>query len=264
MNIKLDLQTAIQNIVEEFKTNKTHIKFHDSFQKLKNLFTENYSHDWKFNSFHWAIDSRNIIHNILYGFVQMKARADIYKVYRNKGDSPSNSHIQIGFYAESAIINLHSCRDKIALMIWSYLHPFNPENKNEVLNFNDVRKRLKNPQHFGFDFSNQSILTESLNLISNSTNDFKRLEDFRHYKIHRWEPRIEIFGKQKHHGWPYITFDYDNNKSTEAIKVSKVLNDSLWDYNDIELILERCIDRTLKSLTNCFMFFSDNQPFDGS
>lgn len=260
LQIMKELQDEISEIFKILYAEKDHIDFHQSFYNLKELFNKNHSDDWRFNSFHWVMDTHQMLMNVIYSYVQMKARVILYRNHRNKGDSQSNSHPQVNFYSQASVVNLYSCRDKLALMVWAYFHPFNPENKKEVLPYRSIVERLKAPNNFGFNFTGQDEFIAALNLLGNASNEFKRLEEFRHYKIHRWEPRIEIFGKQNHHGWPYLVLDYNNNDIKPTMIKSK-LNDLIWDYEDVEHMIELCIKKMLNSLTQCYNLFSIRNPY---
>ncbi len=255
-----ELQNIIKSLYEQLEQQQEHIRFHKSFHELKNKFYENHSDDWKFNSFHWALDTYKILMSVIYSFVNMKSRAVLYKKNRKKGEHPSNSHPQINFYCDSTMVNLYTCRDKTALMVWSYFHPFDPENKKEVLSYKGVVERLKAPKNFGFNLSKQKNFLKSLNLLGNKNNEFKRLEDFRHYKIHRWEPRIEVFGKQDYQGFPYVTFDYEGQDFNPVLKRNKI-KDVIWNYDDVEKNADLCINKMLIALTHCYETFSSLDPY---
>jgi hypothetical protein len=124
-------------------------------------------------------------------------------------------------------------RDKVSLLVWSFFHPFNPNNKNEVLTYNEILKRLKTPGNYGFNFKDQDQYIISLNKMSKGINCFVQLEKYRHYKTHRWEPRIEIYGVRNHHGFPYSVLNYDNQNVRPTIEYNKI-EEVIWSYSKVE------------------------------
>src|SRR5208337_5416608 len=62
--------------------------------------------------------------------------------------------------------------------------------------------RLKHPLRFGLSLKNPNGFIQHLETLQGA--DFHRMTLYRHLKIHRLEPRIEIFGVKPHHGWDYM------------------------------------------------------------
>ncbi len=256
-----EVQNVYLKMFRELEKKPNSIAFHKSYLVLKKLFHKNSSSDWKFNSIHWALDTYNLIGQCIYAFLNLKSMAMVYKKYRNSGDHPSHTNPKISFYIDSACINMYTCRDKVALMVWSFFHQFNPANRAEVLVFREILQRLKAPSHFGFELDKNDEFVKALSLLSNGNFEFKKLEDYRHHKIHRWEPRVEMFGIKKHHGFPYVVFDYEKNNNSAEMK-KEVIDGLIWSYEDVEKMLNKCLFKLMDSLTISYKELSKNPPFN--
>jgi hypothetical protein len=103
-----------------------------------------------------------------------------------------NVHFKLSYFADNSITRIASCRDKLALMVWAFYYPFNPEKRPEMLDYTSVLDRLKHPLRFGLSFKNHQGLVSYLDMLHGQ--DFDRMVNYRHLKIHRMEPRIEIYG----------------------------------------------------------------------
>lgn len=152
--------------------------------------------DPRFNSVLWAYDLINLLFEIIHGFVWMKAWADFYKKEVPEGSQPSNSFLQLSFYGSTCITLIDSIRDKAALLVWAHYIPFNPDKKNDILIYEEILKNLKNPRKFNFKISGHQVFLTLLNKLKG--NNFKEVEKFRHLKIHRREPRIELYHAGPH------------------------------------------------------------------
>ena len=87
--------------------------------------------DPRFNSVFWAYNLANLCKEIVFGFCWAEAWAEFYKKKIPEGSMPSNSFMQVSFYAGNCITMIDSCRDKLALMVWAYFCPFNPNEKRK-------------------------------------------------------------------------------------------------------------------------------------
>lgn len=235
---------------------------HRNHLTLKSKFNQYQTRNWKFNSFHWANDVKRLADQLVYGFSKLKSHCKAYKDFTTDGQSSSNTYGPVSFYADTCILNLYSMRDKLALLVWSYFHPFNPNEKNEVLSYYQVLKRLKAPQNFGFNFDFQDNFVSALQWMSKSKDHFVQLEKYRHYKTHRWEPRIEIYGKKDYQGFPYTTINYDNDTPTPSIEFQK-LEEVIWSYSTVEKIILHCMIDSYKCIYLCFELLSNSDIYNG-
>ena len=105
---------------------------------------------------------------------------------------------------------------------------------------------------------NHENLLKSLETLRGE--DFDRVIKYRNLKVHRIEPRIEIYGVRPHHGWDYMFPLYDKTEIDqwekelqklypekdfrEIIKQGCIIKgvlfeerkirDSLWDYDEVQ------------------------------
>ena len=88
----------------------------------------------------------------------------------------------------------------MALMVWAYFCPFNPDIRKEILVYEDIVDKLTNPIKYGLKFKgHKSFLKHLMKLKKDDFKCFERIERFRHQKIHRREPRVEMFLAGSHH-----------------------------------------------------------------
>ena len=157
--------------------------------------------DPRFNAIHWAADAELLCREIVYSICWMLAYAETYKQGSKKGERPSDVDFWVQYFSDNAASRIDSCRDKLALLAWSYYCAFNPE-EGRVLDYGQVVERLTYPVKFGLKLSGQGQLVRYLALLQGS--DFQRVERYRNLKIHKREPRIEIYGVEPHHDWSYM------------------------------------------------------------
>ena len=219
--------------------------------------------DWRFNAIHWALDVGKLCREIAYGLSWMKAYAGIYKSKVSPDMLPQHTDLHVSYFADNCITRIDSCRDKIALMAWAYYCAFDPE--KIVLTFEEVMERLKGQVKFGLKLKRIEPFLKCLDSLTGD--QFKRIEKYRHFKIHKREPRIELYGVKPHQDWPYmfpldpkdikrwqrnLQTQYRNQtpgelKYTEDhCRIDGVLfdrrnvKDRLWDYEDIKTCMEAC------------------------
>jgi hypothetical protein len=122
----------------------------------------------------------------------------------------------------------------------------------------------------GGDFLNSLKLLEGLG--------FQRVENYWHLKIHRREPRIEIYGIAPHHDWSYmfpltekkeigrwereLEKQYPDPVFRSHIKQGCYVNgvlferrkikDRLWDFSEVQEDLETCLFKLLEASSRCF------------
>jgi hypothetical protein len=89
--------------------------------------------DTRRNAVHWCLDVNRLIDEIVFSYTLMKGYVTLFKKTNPAGNFPSSSSFHVSYYADNCIARLDSCRDKLALAIWAYYCPFNPERRAEVL-----------------------------------------------------------------------------------------------------------------------------------
>lgn len=240
--------------------------------------------DPKFNAVHWAFSVESLCREIVYSYCWMKAYAAFYKEKVKRNTRMAHVDFHVSYYVDNCITRIDSCRDKLALMVWAFYCPFNPEKKPEILNYDGIIERLLYPAKFALRLNNQQSLLSQLQKLSGQ--DFQRIEKYRHYKIHRMEPRIEMYGVKSHHGWSYMYLlfaqkdirrwdkdlrkEYPNDEQREIIRrnchingilyETRKIKDSLWDYSEVEKHIKTCIEKILDATGNSFKILRNRSP----
>lgn len=212
--------------------------------------------DHRFNAFLWAFDVRNLCSQIGYSYCWMKAYADHYKTEVSEGDMPWHTDFHVSYYADNCITRIDSSRDKTALMVWAYYCAFDPE--KPVLVYEDVTERLRSPKNFGLVLEEPESFLKCLKLLSNE--EFKTIEDYRHLKIHRREPRYEMYGVKPHHDWPYL-FPLANQPGSDVRYEPRRSDVHLADYKKLEEAIRNSLLKILESASGCFRILSHREPF---
>jgi hypothetical protein len=158
--------------------------------------------DPRFNAALWAYDVIRLCNEMGYSYCWMAAHAELHSRAREQGRVTSDSDVYVGYFADNCVTRIDSCRDKIALMVWAYYCPFNPENKEEVLSYEEIVKRLASPATYALRLRGHADFLAHLRKLRGKS--FERVEHYRHLKIHRREPVIALYGVKPHHGWGYM------------------------------------------------------------
>jgi hypothetical protein len=163
-------------------------RLHESVNKLDAALVGNVPWDWRYNATYWAQDVASICVEIGLSIAWMRA----FAAYSSEcgGRDRQTAEGLVSYYADNAATRISSCRDKIALLAWSYYCPFNPDKKDEVLNFQEVRERLANPIRFGLQLEGHDQFLVELNKLEGQA--FNRATAYRHKKVHRMEPRVML------------------------------------------------------------------------
>jgi len=238
--------------------------------------------DPRFNAVHWALDAQSLCRQIAYSFLWMSAYADYYRQLVQPGQRLSDENFHVGYYADTAIVLIDSCRDKIALAAWAYYASFNPEKR--VLDYRSVCDRLRFPARHGLCIRYQKVFVDALSFLSAQC--FKKVERYRHLKVHRREPHIQMYGVARHHGWDYMVPCFGQNerrrldRSLEAdyhdphlratarsgCEVSGVLysrrrlRDAIWTYEDVHGLVDECLEGLLCSATRTMRILRRRDP----
>ncbi len=259
------------------------INFNNSHSNLHNAFKNRFNNiDFKLNSVLWAYDVSRLCRQIAFSYCWMNSYAEVYKKEFDKGDHPTHTDFQVSYFAENCITRIDSCRDKLALMVWAFYCPFNPEKKNEIPDYQEIVKRLKNPKKFGHKFKNQNHFLKYLDILEG--NEFSIIEKYRHLKIHRREPRIEIYGVESYHDIDYIMAitdkndikkweeELEKNYSVQHYKESHIidgvlydrkrLKDHLWNFEEVKKHIRSCLFDLLKASDGLFSDTSQKRPIE--
>lgn len=257
-------------------------KSYESFRKA--AFKASLPFDPRFNSVHWGLAVSSLCREVAFGFCWMNAYARHYKGQVRKHAMLADVDFHVSYFADNCITRIDSCRDKIALMVWAFYCPFNPEKRPETLDYQKVMERLRYPLRAGLTLKNHDIFLKQLGKLKGK--DFERIEKYRHYKVHRIEPRIEIYGVKSHHGWDYMLPLYKENEKQdwenelkklypnqdfrEHIKKGcyingvlfsqRKINDSLWDYDEVYKHIKTCMEKLFNSTASCFGILTRRSP----
>lgn len=230
----------------------------------------------RFNAVHWAFDVSGLSRQIVFSFLWMSAYAQFYKETVSEGSLPAHTNFYVNYFADNCITRIDSSRDKLALLVWAFYCPFNPEKRNEVLDYPKIVERLQHPERFALHLRKPESFLNSLTLLAGP--EFQRIERYRHLKIHRREPRIEIYGVAPHHDWSYLLplteekeiarwekdlcKHYPDAAFRERIKKKCYLNgvlfeqrrlrDHLWNYSVVQKDLESSLLKLISASTKCF------------
>jgi hypothetical protein len=261
------------------------VKFSKSYKKFqKSAFQSPLPFDPRSNAIHWGFAVGRLCREIAFGYCWMNAYAKYYREQMSPDAQPANVDFHVSYFADNSITRIASCRDKIALMVWAYYCPFNPEKKTEVLDYAKVLDRLKHPLRFGLSLKDCKRFLQQLEKLQDS--DIIRMVHYRHLKIHRMEPRIEIYGAQPHHGLSYmfslyekdeiakwereLEKQYPNDEHRKRIAnnchINGVLFDrrkiesSIWSYEEVQQKLYRCLTRLLVVTAECFDLLRSRSP----
>jgi len=250
----------------------------------KNAFEASLPFDPRFNSVHWGFAVSGLCQEIAFGYCWMNAYAKYHKRRIQPETRPAHVNFGVSYFADNCITRIDSCRDKLALMVWAYYCSFNPEKRPETLDYQAVLDRLKYPLRFGLTLKNHQNLLKHLETLRGQ--DFDRVIRYRNFKIHRMEPRIEIYGVKPHHGWDYMFPLYDKaevdqwEKELEKLYPDKdfrehikkgcyikgilfemrKIRDCLWDYDEVQGQIWSCLAKLLRATTGCFNILVRRAP----
>lgn len=258
------------------------IKSYNGFRK--SAFKASLPFDPRFNAVHWGFAVSGLCREIAFGYCWMNAYAKQYRSQTPPTTQPANVHFHVSYFADNTITRIDSCRDKIALMVWAFYCPFNPEKRPETLDYAMVLDRLKHPLRFGLSLKNHQRFVSCLETLRGQ--DFARMETYRHLKIHRMEPRIEIYGVKPHHGWDYMFPLYEQNEIVRwereleklypdrefreliakncyidgvLFEMRKIKN-NLWSYDEIQAQIRSCLAKLLHATSGCFDILRSRPP----
>jgi hypothetical protein len=249
-------------------------QFCDADEKLHKTAENGHSFDPRFNAVHWAFDVSSLCRQIAFSYIWVNAYAQFYKATVSPGSLPAHTDFYVSYFADNCITRIDSARDKIALLVWSFYCSFNPE--RPVLDYPKIVERLEHPAEFGLRLIHPLPFLSCLKLLQGQ--DFHRIERYRHLKIHRREPRIEIYGVAPHHDWSYmfpLTEEkeivrwekdleqlYPDQSLRERVKKGcylhgtlfeqRKIKDRLWNYSEVEQDLNGCLLKLLNATATCF------------
>lgn len=253
------------------------IKFSKAHNNLyKAILKKGFPFNPKLNAVLWAFDIARLCNEIAFSYCWMNSYAKLYRKQITPGSQPAHVDFHVSYFADNCITRIDSCRDKLALMVWAFYCPFNPEKRKEVLDYPRIVERLRLPIKFGFDLKNQNEFLKHLGTLLGT--DFDQVEKYRHLKIHRREPRIEIYGVEPHHDWPYmlplidkndiarwegeLRKQYPDSKFRKHLKNGcyidgvlfdrRKIKDRLWNFEEIQKHIESCLIKLLRASDGCF------------
>ncbi|MFH0732429.1 MAG: Cthe_2314 family HEPN domain-containing protein [Candidatus Omnitrophota bacterium] len=241
----------------------------------------------EFNAVFWAFDIDKLCREIAYGLGFMRAYASYYKSKYQEQSRFSHSDFHITYFANNCVTKIDSCKDKIALMVWSYYVPFNPEEK--LFSYEDIIDRLKVPKRYGLNLKNTSSFLIYLEVLKNEC--FQKVEKYRHLKVHKLEPQIQIYGVRGHHDIEYMfplfykreieahrqklkkmyptTDNLFLKRKEESGNINGILydrrrvEDRNWSYSEVERIINNCFLDLIRVVAKCCQIIRSRKPFRG-
>jgi hypothetical protein len=230
----------------------------------------------KINAVLWAFDVARLCNEIIFGYCWMNSYAELYKKRVTPGSQPAHVDFHVSYFADNCITRIDSCRDKLALMVWAFYCAFNPEKRDEILDYQRIMDRVGRPIKFGLKLNNPNGFLKNLKNLRGV--DFDRIEKYRNFKIHRRETRIEIYGVEPHHDWDYmfpltdkndiarweeeLEGQYPDPRFREHIKKGcyidgvlferRKINGRLWDFEEVQKHIKSCLMKLLKASDGCF------------
>ena len=227
------------------------------------------------NSFHWALDVAQLVEQIQFGYCWMKTYGSWCEEGLKEDPKPYSTYPLVSYFGDNCIVGIHSCKDKLALMIWSYYCAFDPTKKEEILTYRDILKRFRYPVKYALEIKGRK---EFLGVLENlNTSDFKQIEKYRHQKIHRVDPQIimgkianfhyreyrfPILNEKDKKGWEnslntsdseFIELMEKNSTFNGIQYMSKRLRESLFEYSEISISMNECMKSLFKSVGECFV-----------
>jgi len=258
------------------------LRSYEAFRKA--AFKASLPFDPRFNAVHWGFGVNDLCREIAFGYCWMNAYARHYKGQVQPATQPADMDFHLSYFADNCITRIDSCRDKLALMVWAFYCPFNPEKRTETLDYQTVMERLRYPLRFGLTLKNHDVFIKHLQKLKGK--DFDQIEKYRHYKVHRIKPRIEIYGVKPHHGWDYM-FPLYNKKEVEkwekeleklyrdkhlrehikkgcyingVLFSARKISDSLWDYDEVRSDIESSMKKLFKATAGSFSVLTRRSP----
>ncbi len=251
-------------------------KFNDATGDLMDTDGSDQTFDPRTNALHWALDVSELCRQIVISYLWMKAYARYYKDQISPGSLHAHTDFHVTYFADNCVTRMDSIRDKLGLTVWAFYCPFNPEKRNEMLDLSKIIERLENPVKFALKLAKPQEFLVCLKLLQGQ--EFSRIEHYRHLKIHRREPQIEIYGIAPHHDWSYmlplteprdiarweqeLEESYPDQEFRERIRKKcfvrgtlyerRRLKDRVWDYSELEGDLDACLIKVLGASCKCF------------
>lgn len=240
--------------------------------------------DPRFNAVLWVLDAAGLCRQIAYSRLWMTAYAEHYKATVPMGERLSDTQFHVQYFADNAIVMTYACRDKVALAVWAYYVPFNPEEPEDVLDYRAIMERLNHPARFGIRLRRVEPFLDCLEHLG--TQEFTVVKRYRHLKVHRREPRIEIRRVAPHHGGDYLlpcdgaaeegrlddtlAEAYPDAESRAAVRLGCVVNgilynrrrlkDAIWYYGDVAGVTCRCLRALLQASSQCMAVLRRRAP----
>lgn len=251
---------VIDNYIGEIESARGWFEWKTLVEDYINLkdayFSKVSSSDHRFSTFLWAYDVRSLCNQIGYSYCWMRAYADYYRASVSEGDLPSHTDFHVSYYLDNCIVRIDSTRDKMALMVWSYYCVFDPEKR--LLVYEDIVERLTNQAKFGLALKRGEDFLQYLEQIENGS--FKLIEGYRNSKIHRREPRYEMYDVKSHHGWPYLSPQSKQGEDGIRFEPNKSYG-HLGDYEELEEAIRNSLLKILVSASGCFRNLLQREPF---
>ena len=193
------INSFVDDSFNEYKiqVNELHASFIKIFDKM----------DFRTNYYFWAIDISSTITQIIYSYCWLVSWARFYRQNSSLAERTPTTMFQTSFYADYCTILVNSLKDKSAIMIYSCFEIVNPH--EQILPYSKIMTYL--------NCKNQNDFVKMIDLCFGKAH-FQAIKKFRDKKVHRLQPRIEIFDQQTRH---FYWFEMSEQEVEERCKSTR-------------------------------------------
>jgi hypothetical protein len=226
------------------------------------------------NAVHWLVSTWKLHREIVYAYASMEVHARRYKEAIAAEAWPSHTDGFVSYFADDCTVRLDAVRDKLALGMLSLYDAVDVSKR--VPDCHGVISRLENyersgePKELWLD-----PIVKSLKSLNGSP--WGLIENLRTLKIHRLEPRIELYGARAFHKDRYLAkieskegFDRLRDRVTELYGTGDLAEivfhgcsidgifysddgvDRVFGYDEIEKTCFQCMTIVSSALSACF------------
>ena len=238
---KQKIRKEVQSEIQEWSERKVLYQELDSFSKNVNKWSGLPFHPIR-NVAAWGDDITIVLGEMILSVINMMSAARFYKDNVPQTTQPSHNDEFLSYYAKNVFVLIETFKDKIGLLVLSLFEDFDP-NSEWLADFEKVMKKLKTYLSSSNDYIkfNADLLLKKLSPLGKEVNiEFEFVEEFRNQRIHKMEPRIEIYGKKPFQDWRYL-FKIDKSLvSDELIRLDKELSISYPDERIRKDVINGC------------------------
>jgi len=247
--------------------------------------------DWRFNSILYGMDVYSLLRELTFVYASMKASHDVYVIHSKK--SSRNVPFLLNLYIGDVLFRLISIRDKLFMAYAAFFAYHDPETRNSEKALSAELKKLISEAPNG-------VMLESFKefLTLKGLSHWYEIEEYRHMKVHRLEPKIDAYKIESHHDWSYlkkISYEEARKKAEEDFETGYALEDKsklspeykeneilqylrrrsfegsyyermrpdsrLTDYPEIAALIEKCVSDLMRISAQYYKSLYESPPF---